>query len=193
MSAVPRYPEGIGYAGLRMTADEYLSLGETQERYELIDGVVTMSPSPSRRHNRVLRFVIRALEECADRTPGLDFVFETDICLSDDVVYQPDLAVYAPGRLPPGANPVSVIPDLVVEVLSPGSRGLDLKSKRDDYERFGVGEYWVIEQSGISARVWRREGDRFVEASITSTVLSCASVPGVVVDLARLRGFVDGE
>jgi Uma2 family endonuclease len=193
MSAAPKYPEGVGYAGMRMTADEYLSLGETHERYELIDGVVTMSPSPSYRHNRVLRFMVKAVEECADRIPGLDLVFETDIEFSGDVVYCPDLAVYAPGRLPRDASRVSVVPDLVVEVLSPGSRGLDLKNKRDGYERFGVGEYWVVEQSGISARVWRRVDNRFVEAEVTSTVLNCASIPGVLIDLARLRGFVDGE
>src|SRR5256885_1453627 len=54
MSALPK-PLGsdIGYAGLRMTADDYLGLGETQERYELINGVVFMSPSPTPRHSEI--------------------------------------------------------------------------------------------------------------------------------------------
>ena len=42
------------YYGLRMSAGEYLALGETQIRYELIDGVVVMSPSPTAQHQQLI-------------------------------------------------------------------------------------------------------------------------------------------
>ena len=71
MSAVPRRPQG-GYAGLRMTAEEYLALGETNARYELIDGVVCMSPKPSPLHQKILRFIQGQLEAFLDSNPGFD-------------------------------------------------------------------------------------------------------------------------
>jgi len=45
---------------------EFLSLAESTERLELIDGEVILSPSPSFRHQRLLRRVVRALEDWAD-------------------------------------------------------------------------------------------------------------------------------
>ena len=54
MSAVPKHPRAPALGGLRMTADEFLALGETLERYELIDGVVCpMAPSPLAGHNEI--------------------------------------------------------------------------------------------------------------------------------------------
>ena len=52
MSALPHNIREIGYAGLRLTADECLALGETRERYGLIDGVV-VSPRPSPKHSEI--------------------------------------------------------------------------------------------------------------------------------------------
>lgn len=54
MSPAPRYPGEFGDAGLRMTAEEFVALGETPERCELLNGVVVMSPSPTPRHRLVL-------------------------------------------------------------------------------------------------------------------------------------------
>jgi Uma2 family endonuclease len=36
-------------------------------------------------------------------------------------------------------------PDLVIEILSPGTRTADERVKRDRYARFGVGEYWIVD------------------------------------------------
>ena len=187
MSAAPRFPSSIGYNGLRMTADEYLAIGETPERYELINGVVFMSPSPSFRHQRVLRHVLKQFETCADRLRGLEIAIDTDLALGEHTVYQPDIAVYAPGRLPTDAAKLEVAPDLAVEILSPSSRPLDLVTKRDDYEKFGVGEYWVIDPIPVTLRRWRREGDRLVETPVDALSVSCESVPGLALDLAKVR------
>ena len=42
------------------------------------------------------------------------------------------------------------VPDLVVEILSAGSKPLDLITKRDDYDAFGVGEYWVVDPDPLT-------------------------------------------
>jgi len=58
-----------------------------------------------------------------------------------------------------------VVPDLVVEILSPGSAGRDRGPKREIYERNGVREYWLVgwQQVAITVLVIGPEG-RFVEA-----------------------------
>jgi Uma2 family endonuclease len=37
------------------------------------------------------------------------------------------------------------VPDLLIEILSPGNRNYDLEIKKNLYEKFGVKEYWAID------------------------------------------------
>jgi Uma2 family endonuclease len=174
----------MGYAGLRMTADEYLALGETQERYELIDGIVFMSPSPSMLHQRIKAAILFQLMQSA---PECVAVADTDVRFGPALVYCPDVVAYAPGKLDPVPSRLTLPPDLAVEILSPSNRPLDLVTKRADYERFGVGEYWIVEPDSLSVRRFIRRGARFEEAPAGPGPLRPATIPGAAVDLAMLR------
>jgi Uma2 family endonuclease len=187
MSALPRGPRDIGYAGLRMTADEYLALGETRERYELIDGIVVMSPSPSTRHQKLIRLIWKQIERALESHPGAEVFHDTDLRIGPVLVYQPDLMCYLPGRFASFPERLAVPPDLVVEVLSPSNKPLDLITKRADYERFGVGEYWIVDPDTLECRQLVRSGERFTEAA-AGMELNCRSIPGLSVDLAAIRG-----
>lgn len=187
MSTAPRYPADIGYAGLQMSADEYLALGETQERYELINGVVVMSPSPTPRHQKAVTRLLLQLIQWQDRHAGAEVFPDTNIKLGSGKVYCPDVVVYGPGRLTTMPERLVLPPDVVVEVVSPGSKPLDLITKRDDYDAFGVGEYWVLDPTDVSARVWRRSGPRMLEVGVEPDAIQCASIPGLRVDLAAIR------
>ncbi len=187
MSAAPRKPFDTGYIGLRMTADEYLALGETPERLELVDGVVVMSPSPTPRHQLVVRLVLRQLERYADTAPDLSLFPETDVCFDAQHVYRPDIVCYARGQLAKTPDRLRTPPDLIIEVLSPGTKAFDLTTKKDDYERFGVNEYWAIEPDGSRARCYRRQGSLFVEIPITGDTVESIALPGFVLDLKPIR------
>ncbi len=187
MSAAPRFPIDLGYAGLRMTADEYLALGETQERYQLIDGVVTMSPKPTPLHQGLIVQIIFHLETFARANPGVLVFPDTDVRFGPHLVYEPDISVYRTGRLTGVPRRLTEAPDLIVEVLSPGSKALDLITKRSDYERFGVGEYWVIDPATGGVRCWRRQGVQFVEAAADGESLASTAIPGFVLDLGAIR------
>jgi Uma2 family endonuclease len=111
-------------------------------------------------------------------------------------VYRPDLSAYTMGRLPDWVDRLEVAPDLIVEVLSPATRAMDLTTKRDDYERFGVRECWAIDPSDASVRCWAREGERLVERAramsqggLLRSVASDA-IAGFVLDVAALRRFI---
>lgn len=187
MSAAPRYPSDLGYAGLRMTADEYLALGETQERYEQIEGVVVMSPSPRPKHQMLVSKILYQLERANLERGDLDSYPDTDLRLDSGQVYRPDASIFRKGRLEPDPVRLDAPPDLVIEVLSPGSKVLDLITMRDDYERFGMGEYWVIDPEDLRFRAWRREGPRLLEFPVADDTVMSATIQGLTVDLAAIR------
>lgn len=193
MSAVPRHPAELGYAGLKMSADEFLALGETAERYELVDGVVVMSPSPTPGHNELLLEIAMQLRTFADRTRSARVFIETDVRFERDKVYCPDISIYRADRLPPKVERLELAPELIVEVLSPGTKALDLITKRDDYDAAGVAEYWAADADSGEVRCWQRQtgagGSRLCEIPPQGDTLSSSAFPGLVLDLRPLRAI----
>jgi Uma2 family endonuclease len=184
----------MGYAGLRMTAQEYLALGETPERYELLDGVVVMmSPSPFANHNEIAAQVSYQIQLFAGPQRTVRVFPETDLQCSDRTVYRPDLSVYQTGRLPPKVPRLTTPPDLIVEVVSRGSKAYDLITKRQDYDRFGVGEYWVIDPDDGSMKCWQRQGSSLVQVETNRDTLASSSIPGLVLDLHAIREIAGSE
>lgn len=170
-----------------MSAEEFLSPGETSERYELVDGVVLMSPSPMPRHSAAvaeLRFQIQAFAR-----PGRKawVLAQTDVQLSSGRVYRPDIAVYLAARMPQLLERLVTPPDLIVEVLSPSTMPLDLITKRDDYGGFGVEEYWVVDPADGSLRAWTRGAGGMMAVDVQGGAFASARLAGLTIDLAALR------
>lgn len=172
-----------------MTADQYIALGETPERYELVDGVVIMSPSPTFRHQKLVMLLIRQLDRYVEPRGG-ELVADIDIVLTPKIVYRPDIVYFRPGRLVGTPERLSEPPDLIVEIISPSSKSLDLITKRNDYEKFGVGEYWVVDPETLQVRRWVRRGQRFEEAAVEADSMSCDAIPGFVLDLRPMRALI---
>lgn len=119
-------------------------------RWELIQGIAfDMTPAPSLEHQRVNgrlhAAIFNALEEARRRTGGGEcevFVAPVDVFLLSGVV-QPDLVVVCdPAKKSPRG--IEGAPDLVVEILSPGTERKDLTTKRWLYEAAGVPEYVIV-------------------------------------------------
>src|SRR5262249_26066033 len=75
----------------------------------------------------------------------------------------PDLVIY---RTPPDEAEVdwaAWIPEIVVEIVSRGSRRRDYVEKREEYLLFGVREYWIFDAERQEVTVLRRSGGRWVE------------------------------
>lgn len=76
----------------------------------------------------------------------------------------PDLAIY---KTPPPEGSDDVwsewIPELVIEVVSPSSRHRDYPEKPEEYLRFGVREYWILDADRREMRVMKRLRGRWVE------------------------------
>lgn len=187
MSAVPRsFPYDTGFAGVRMSADEFLNLGETQERYQLFEGVVMRMSRPTMLHQAFLKLLLRQLLEY-ERTSGATCFPEIDWKLGAQTVYSPDLSCFRPGRNPVLDVHLSEVPDLIIEILSPGNKAFDLTEKKDDYDRAGVPEYWAIDPKDARLRCYRRQDGMLVEVPVKSDLVASASLPGFTLDLRPLK------
>ncbi|WP_295888841.1 Uma2 family endonuclease [uncultured Thiohalocapsa sp.] len=115
------------------------------ERWELIGGAAfAMSPAPSIRHQEVVLRLSSRLEQQLRGRSCRPFVAPTDVKLSESDVVQPDILVVCDAaKIAP--THIEGAPDLIVEVLSPGSSARDLRDKKALYERSGVREYLVVD------------------------------------------------
>ena len=116
---------------------------------ELIDNVIYMSPTPVTSHQKVLQTIFRRLSEhIDDHDKGQVIVAPFDVYLDESSnAVQPDIVVILKTnkKQPEPKGHFHGVPDLVVEVLSPGNREHDLVKKKTLYEKFGVREYWIVD------------------------------------------------
>jgi Uma2 family endonuclease len=171
--------------GLALVSEqEFLSLPETLEKVELIDGEVVASPSPSYFHQEVVGRLAVLLREWAKAQPRVVTVGQAplDVRFSAGRILQPDLFVLF-ARIPiEHEGPIDHVPELCIEVLS-SHPNYDRLAKRLVYAEAGVHELWTIEPGHYVER-WAGDGLRQVsklEERAESTLL-----PGFGVDLATL-------
>lgn len=185
----PLHPEPL-YIGMRCTADEFLELEDDGSRYQLINGVVIMSPRPSLPHQRLLAKIGAQLDRHTELHGG-EYWPEVDVRLAPDLVYSPDLAYLAPGRTSPSEKTPTLVPDLIVEIISPSTRRMDTQTKRADYKRFGVREYWIVEPAEKRVRVLRLVEGAYVESIQTGDTAPSQVIPGFAFDLVALRKVME--
>ena len=137
--------------GLPLTRADLDAMPDDGHRYELIDGVLIVSPSPARRHQRaVLELAVLLRDACPDGMEVLVAPF--DVALADDTVLIPDVLVARERDLTERDLPAA--PVLAVEVLSPSTRRFDLMTKRSRYEAAGTNSYWVADPDVPSLTAW---------------------------------------
>jgi Uma2 family endonuclease len=139
MTAVPK---------ARMSVDEYLAwAGDQPGRYELLDGAI-MAMSPEGAAHAERKAAIHAVLLAAVRARRLPCHVLPDgmtVRINDATAYEPDALVYCGAKLTPTAVEVPH-PVIVVEVLSPSARHIDLSAKLADYFRLAsVAHYLIVD------------------------------------------------
>ena len=131
---------------IKFNVEDYMT-APPDKRYQLLEGELIMAPSPSEKHQSTLLFLSMALYEFVTRhSLGRVWFAPFDVVLSQYDVVQPDLLFVSNSRsrIVTEAN-IQGAPDLVVEVLSPGSAEYDRGYKQTVYGRVGVREYWLVD------------------------------------------------
>lgn len=148
---VPGPPQG------QWTYDDYATLPDDGQRYEIIEGVLYMTPAPNLAHqNCVGNFFYYLRQYIALVGLGRVFVAPTDVGLAPKVVVQPDVVVVLAANLSIlTPSRIYGTPDLVVEVASPSTTGYDRRQKQDAYARAGMPEYWLADPVGQTVEVLR--------------------------------------
>ena len=129
----------------KYTYEDYLKTPE-DERCELIEGDLFMTPSPVTRHQRIsgkLEFELRKF--ATENDLGEVFDAPLDVYLNDENVVQPDILFISKERLNIiGEKNIQGAPDIVVEIISENTAYRDLVQKKKLYAKFRVKEYWIV-------------------------------------------------
>ncbi|HVX84203.1 MAG TPA: Uma2 family endonuclease [Phycisphaerae bacterium] len=148
-----------------MTADELLALPKGKDRYELVKGeLITLPPAGGEHGSITMKITIRLALFIEQHGLGECFSAETGFIVSrdPDTVRAPDFSFILKERIPAEGIPrafLSVVPTLVLEVLSPGDSVIEVEEKIEDWLEFGVDEVWVINPRRKSVTVYAKDRD----------------------------------
>lgn len=147
-----------------LTADDLLALPRGYgKRYELIRGVLVAKMGTGRPHGiTVTRTGSLLLIYSDDNSNGEVLTGEPGIHLDfdPDTVRCPDVAWFAPGRIPPGTRGYpSIAPDLAVEVKSPSNSNPEMAAKARMWLSYGSQEVWVADPERVTITVYRLDAE----------------------------------
>ena len=135
-----------------------------ESRYELRHfNLIDMSPAPKPRHQEIssnLNDLFRAF--IRKNNLGKLFFAPIDVHFAPGEVCQPDLVFIAKQQAQiVGESAIEGSPALIVEVVSKGSVARDYIEKKEDYERFGVQEYWLVDPRNEVVLVYVLENSKY--------------------------------
>jgi Uma2 family endonuclease len=171
------------------TYADYLRLPDDGRRHEVIRGNLYVSPAPDFVHQYIVSRLCWLLTSFViENDLGLILVAPFDVLLPQRIAdpIQPDVLFFKKGNEPQlGDKNFSGVPDLVVEVLSPGTRRLDESIKLAAYRDAGVPEVWFADPKPRILRVFRLDESSRTYPEMRrgpGDSVSSVSFPGLQID-----------
>src|SRR3989338_466184 len=184
--------EGPPAGRIVLTYEDYCALPDDGRRYEILDGELSMRPSRSVAHQRFAANLLVSLKPFVTaRGLGEVFIAPFDVILEETSVVVPDLLFVALARSGIVTDRgVRGAPDLIVEILSPGTARRDRVEKAKLYVRHGVRQYWLADPETRVLEVYELgEGQYRRAASLADDdTFSPSLFPGLTIPLASLWG-----
>jgi Uma2 family endonuclease len=162
-------------------------------RCELLFGRLYLLPSPTPLHQAMVMELGVHFRQIARASGGYAFMAPLDVALADHSVVQPDVIYISRRRLDVLQGRIEGAPDLVIEVLSPGTERRDRREKLALYAQSGVEEYWMARSGERQIEFLINQGGRFVAARPTAGVYRSAKLPEVYLNLAELWRDVEAS
>ena len=145
----------------RWTAAQVRELPDDGRRYEVVDGVLLVTPAPSWKHQDAALHLVTIVQAYVHRNNiGHAIIAPADVEFADDRMVEPDLFVVplVNGQKPSTWSDVNRLL-LAVEILSPSSARADRHVKRRLYQQERVPEYWIVDVDARIVERWRPDDE----------------------------------
>ena len=146
---------------------------------EVINGQLFMSPSPFTQHQLIVMELSSGLHILLkSKKMGYVFMAPYDVYLDEYAnAVQPDIVIVLKENENIIKDHIHGVPDIIIEILSPGNKNHDLIRKRELYENFGVKEYFIVEPETKLVRSFKLQSGKYISEAeqvgkLTSTLLS---------------------
>jgi Uma2 family endonuclease len=162
------------------TEEEYLRLPDTNRLIELSNAKLEMLAMPTDAHQRVVGQLFFLLTVFLRQSAlGVLRIAPLRVRLGPGRFREPDLIYMANEHADRITNDYWGVPDLAVEVHSPDSRVRDRQTKRGEYARAGIAEYWMVDLDAATIEVYvLQAGDYVLHGSfVPGAVLSSTLLP----------------
>lgn len=184
----------LGEKKKRYTIEDYMALREGGN-YQLIENdlVLWNSPEPSSQvvhqivSGRVFIDLVSFLNQSGNK--GIIMYAPIDVRFDDGYTYQPDIVYVSEKRKKIiKSSEVNGAPDMIIEILSVSSAYVDLREKKDIYEKHGVKEYIIIDPIKENAELYAFENNvyQLKQKALKPQQLPSLIIPGFSFDLGRL-------
>ena len=176
----------------KITVSEFLQMEDFEEGYfyELFNGEIVKRSSPSTDHQRAsFNLALILGNHIKEKELGSCFTAPFDVALDDVNLVQPDLLFISAARASIVTERcVEGAPDLVVEILSPGTFKTDRSDKMQLYRRFGIAEYWILDPNYRSVEVYNlQEGEyRLTSFAIEHGAVASTVLKGLKVEVEKV-------
>lgn len=176
----------------KLTLQEFLSLPESDNRCEFVDGEIVTKMSPTSPHSRAQKRLLRLLDDWYENSGQGEVNPEWTVVLirhGVDWAPVPDLTYISQSRVPTDwdeEGPCPGIPELVVEIISPGQTFGELTEKATNYLLAGVERVWVVDTKAQSVTIFCR--DDLPQTFRGDGTISDSLLPGLVLPVARIFG-----
>ena len=180
-------------AGRWMTLEEYFAYETGRaDRHEFLNGTLYAMSGASVAHNQIMFQVAQALSVRLQGGPCRVFLADLKLRLTlgeDQIVYYPDVMVACQPECW-GRDFISA-PRLVVEVLSPSTRHIDLREKALNYRReSSIEDYLILSQDECCGRVHRRAQQWGAEPLVGAEAVLTLPSLGISLPLGELYAGV---
>jgi Uma2 family endonuclease len=171
------------------TYDDYVALPADGKCYEIVNGVLYMSPSPGWSHQEIVGEIFAHLRTYLRTTElGGVFMAPLDVELAPNTVFQPDVVVLLKASHKKlRERHIVGAPDLTVEVVSPTSETHDRHRKITAYARAGVPEYWIVDSDSRTVEILFLESGEYHSQGVYrgKATLPSQIVPGLLVHVEQ--------
>jgi Uma2 family endonuclease len=182
----------MGATATRMTAKEYDAVSVEGDRTQLVDGAIVVS-EPKPIHAVLQSRLGTALQVWTDAAPGRGLaMMPTSVTMDEYNVYGPDILWFSEAHRPRDLHRYpDRVPDLCVEIRSPGTWRYDIGTKMSVYESGRLPELWLVDDVGQTVLVFRRTHPGAATFDVSLELargdrLESPQLPGFALELERL-------